>query len=253
MPDEDEHQTGVGLDHWGDQFPDTHWSLLISAQKEDPDPSARERSLTDLCRRYWYPLYAYLRKRGRSSHDAQDLTQGFFAYLLNGDRIAGLDPARGKFRSYLLGAMDHFLNDRRKYENAQKRGGGMVPISIEKEMAEHRFQNEPSDDLTAEKHFDRKWALTVITEAQSELGQEFTEKGKGPIFNEIGEYLLNSPEPGEYAAIATRLDLKEDNLRAIVSRMRKKFKEILRSQVRATVSSDEEIDEEIQYLLNVFS
>ena len=192
MGEEREHQTGVGLDHWGAQFPDTHWSILIT-QHDQTVGTAQDRRFADLCSRYWYPLYAYLRRKGRSSHDAQDLTQGFFAHLLGGDRIGGLDPLRGKFRSYLLGAMDHFLNDRRKYENAQKRGGGKVPVSIEEELAEHRFQNEPMDELSAEKLFDRKWALTVINDTKSRLGNEFREQGKARIFDEVGEFLTATP------------------------------------------------------------
>ena len=246
----DDHQTGVGLGHWGEQFPDTHWTLLMDRSETSRDG---DRRLTELCQQYWYPLYAYLRRKGRSSQDAQDYTQGFFTYLLSGERMGGLDPSRGRFRSYLLGAMDHYLNDRRKYENALKRGGGKAPVSIEEEMAEHRFQNEPADDLTPEKLFDRKWALTVITEAKSRLAQEFVTSGKEKVFAEVGDFTLATPEPGEYKAIAQRLELKEDNVRAIVSRMRKRYKELLREQVRATVSSDREIDNEIEYLLSAFS
>lgn len=252
MDDEREHQTGVGLDHWGAQFPETCWSILITKPGQSSD-SSRDRRFADLCESYWYPLYAYLRRKGHSSHDAQDLTQGFFVHLLGGDRIGGLDPELGKFRSYLLGAMNHFLNDRRKFENAQKRGGGQIPFSIEEERAENRFQNEPVDDLSAEKLFDRKWALTVINDTKARIGLEFQQQGKAQVFSELGEFLTSMPEQGTYAGIAERLDLKEGNVRAIVSRMRKRFKTLLREQVRATVSSDEEIDDEIRHLLGAFS
>ena len=252
MREDKAHQTGVGLNHWGDQFPDTHWTVLIQDKGKTPHMGSQEEQFTFLCSRYWYPLYAYLRKRGHSSHDAQDLTQGFFTHLLSGDRISNLDPSKGRFRSYLLGAMDHYLSDRRKYQNAQKRGGGKVPISIEEELAENRYQDEPTDDLTPAKLFERKWALTILNESKGLLEQEFSEQGKGAIFSEIEAFLIETPPPGAYAEIADKLKLKEDNVRAIVSRMRKRYKAILRDQVRATVSSAEEIDGEIRDLISSF-
>lgn len=255
MAEENEHQTGVGLGHWGDQFPDTHWSLLVPGASSLTDSIAREGRFAELCRQYWYPLYAFVRRRGYSCHDAQDLTQGFFAHLLGGDRFGNLDPARGKFRSYLLGAMEHFLSDRRKYENAQKRGGGETPISIEEEQAEQRFQNEPADELSAspEKLYDRKWAITVIEETRRELEREYASPRKRQVYEAIGGFLFAFPEAGDYAAIARQLDVKEDNARKLVSRMRAQFRQLLRMRVRATVSSDEEIEDEIRYLMESFA
>ena len=256
MPDEPQHQTGVGLNHWGSQFPETHWSVLVqdrATKMHTGDGASQEDQFTYLCSRYWYPLYAYLRKRGHASHDAQDLTQAFFAYLLSGDRIGNVDRERGRFRSYLLGAMDHFLSDQRKYRNAQKRGGGKPLVSIEEELAENRYQNEPVDDVTPEKLFERKWAMTILNESRSLLEREFSDQGKGEIFAEIGSYLTEAPPPGGYAEIAGRLQLKEDNVRAMVSRMRKRYRAILRQQVFATVSSENEIDGEIRDLLSAFS
>ena len=246
---EGDHATGVGLDHWGVQFPETHWSILIKDREREA-----EQQFTYLCSRYWYPVYAYLRKRGYPSHDSQDLTQGFFTHLLSSSSsMEKLDPDRGRFRSYLLGAVNFYLNDQRKMENAQKRGGGQIPISIEEELAENRFQNEPSHDLTPEKLFDRGWAVTMLNDAKSRLEREFTDQGKPEIFAEVSDFLSSAPPPGAYTEIAERLKLKEDNVRAIVSRMRKRFKAILREQVHATVSSEEEVDGEIRHLLAAFS
>lgn len=249
MEEGTDHRTGVGLEHWGGQFPDTNWSVLLT---EVGGSGGRDR-FADMCSSYWYPLYAYLRRRGKSSHDAQDLTQGFFAHLLGGDRIGNLDRERGRFRSYLLGAMNHYLNDQRKHEQAQKRGGGAVPISIEEELAEHRFQNEPSDDLSAEKLYDRKWALMVINHTKRRLEREFAEGGKLALFEELGEFLTASPEAGDYREIAHRLGRTEESVRAVVSRMRRRFRELLREQVRVTVSSADEIDTEIRHLLMAFA
>lgn len=241
------------MDHWGEQFPETHWSILISDSAATQPGLPEHERFAALCERYWYPLYAYTRRRGYALQDAQDLTQGFFTSLLNGSSIKNADPARGRFRSYLLGALNHYLSDRRKYEQAAKRGGGSVPISIEVDLAEDRFRKELSDDLTPEKLFDRGWALTVIDEAKNVLQKEFEAQGKGDLFAELSVFLSTTPEPGTYAEIAQRRDLKENALRKMVSRLRTRFREALRRQVHATVSTAEEIDDEIGYLLNSFS
>ena len=253
MPNKPPHQTGVGLDHWGDQFPETRWSILI--QKDDDvsvSPEDLEANFAALCTHYWYPLYAFVRKGGHASEDAQDLTQGFFAYLLSGDRMAKLDPAKGRFRSYLLGAMKHYLSDRRKYDRAEKRGGGKIPLSIETGLAESRFQQALSHDLSPEKLFDREWASTILTDTASQLEREFAEQGKANLFAEVGDYLYEKPPKGIYGEIAERLNMNEPNVRAIVSRMRKRYKAILRERIDATVDDASKVDDEIQELMSTF-
>ena len=209
-----------------------------------------DRRFDSLCTSYWYPLYAYLRKRGYASHDAQDHTQGFFAYLLDENRMANLDPNQGRFRSYLLGALNHYLNDRRKYRNAAKRGGGQAPLSIDEHAAEGRFQSQLANDVTPEKLFDREWATTILDESKALLAQDFAAQGKAAIFAELEDHLTSPPSKGEYQAIAHRLQTNVENVRAMVSRMRKRYKAILRQQILATVSSEEEIDQEIRYLFS---
>ena len=252
MADNSPNQTGVGLDHWGDQFPETHWSILVQDEDRSISPQDREATFTALCTRYWYPLYAFLRKRGHSSADAQDLTQGFFAYLLSGERIANLDPAKGRFRSYLLGAMKHYLSDRRKFDQAEKRGGGKVPLSIETDLAENRFQQALSHDVSPETLFDREWASMVLNDTASQLEREFTEQGKANVFAEVGDYLFEKPPKGIYGEIAERLGMNEPNVRAIVSRMRKRYKAILRERIYATVDDEAKVDDEIQQLMSTF-
>ncbi len=242
----------MGLDNHGSSFPNTHWTLLVHRTDLSATESneKRDRRFESLCTSYWYPIYAYLRKRGYSSNDAQDHTQGFFAHLLAQERMANLDPDQGRFRSYLLGALNHYLSDQRKYRNALKRGGGQTPLSIDEETAEGRFQNQLSDDLTPEKLFDREWATNILDESKALLAQDFAAQGKAPVFAEICDFLTSSPSKGDYSQISENLRISEDNVRAQVSRMRKRYKAILRQQILATVSSKEEIDQEIRYLFS---
>ena len=251
MAEQSQGNTGVGFECRSHAFPDTHWTLLLTKEIGDKESTVIvDRRFDSLCTSYWYPLYAYLRKRGHSSHDAQDHTQGFFTHLLTRNRIANLDPDQGRFRSYLLGALNHYLSDRRKHAQAAKRGGGQMPLSIDEHTAEGRFQSQLADDLTPEKLFDREWATTILNESKAQLAQDFAAQGKAAIFAEVGEFLTLPPSKGEYLEIAHRLRMTKENVRAIVSRMRKRYKSILRQQILATVSAEEEIDEEIRYLFS---
>ena len=250
MEKEPDDRTGVGLDHWGVKFPETQWSALVPREAcGKPSSSTSDAGFSQLCSRYWYPLYAFLRKRGHSSEDAQDLTQGFFAHLMRGERFGKLDPTRGRFRAYLLSSLKHYVADEKKKQNAAKRGGGSHQISIEQEMAEDRFHNEPYHELTPDKLFDRQWAMTILTETENQLAREFANLGNEDTFSEIHKYLLTKPDQGDYEQIALRLGILESSVRTSVSRMRKRHISILREQVRATVTSAGEIDDEIRYLL----
>ena len=253
MSNETDRLTGVGLDHRGSAFPDTQWSVFLTEEGHDAASAVLDRRFTHLCSRYWYPLYAFLRKRGHSSHDAQDLTQGFLTKLLSGRPLGKVDPACGRFRSFLLGALNHYVSDQRKARNAAKRGGGHVPVPIDIDFAEGRLSEAASDNQTPEKVFDREWAVNVLREAKHQLEAEFVEQGKSEVFARLGEFLIESPPQGSYGPIARELGVTEPNLRAMVSRMRKRHAAILRDQVRATVRSVEDVDEEIRYLLSIFS
>jgi len=244
------HVTGVGLDYWGDAFPSTHWSIVL----DDPgENSATQRMLERLCTRYWYPLYAYLRKRGYSTHDAQDYTQGFFSKMLEADGLAKVDRNRGRFRSYMIGAMNHFLSDERQKTKALKRGGGRALISIDEELAEERFKNEPADTLTPEILFDREWALALLKDVYERLETEYAKLGKGEIFEVLGEFLTVKPEKGTYPKLALRLGVSPGNVRVMVTRIRSRYQSVLRETIGETVSSPEEIESELGHLLSSFS
>ena len=203
--------------------------------------------------RYWYPLYAFLRKRGYSSHDAQDLTQGFFSTMLKRDGLVGIDRERGRFRSYLLGAMDHYLCEVRRGDSAQKRGGGKPVLSIDLELAEQRFGNEPADALTPEKLFDREWALALLAEVADRLRGEYVGRGKGEVFDVLGDYLTARPDKGTYPRIAGELGVNEGNVRVMVNRLRKRYQSLLRETIGELVNSEEDIAEELSHLFAAFS
>ncbi len=236
------------MDHRA-QFPSTHWSVLLSGK---PKGEATQQMLQHLCNRYWYPLYAYLRKRGYSSHDAQDFTQGFLCRLLEKNGLAQVDPVRGKFRSYLLGGLNHYVLDVHKFNRAEKRGGGTIAISIEEELAEQRYQNEPADHLTPEKLFDRAWASALLQDVVDHLKNEYIRKGKERIFAALGDYITVRPDKGTYAGIASKLSLSEDNVRVLVKRIRERYRALLREKVADTVNASDDVDTEIRYLLGAF-
>lgn len=243
----DQAHTGVGLENWNDGFPTTHWSLLL-----DSDGQGQNCALSKMCSAYWYPLYAYLRKTGHSGHDAQDLTQGFFAHLFSADRLSEADPHRGRFRSYLLGALKHYLSDVRKHQSALKRGGGIPPVSIEQELAEERYQSEPADpQLTAERLFDRQWALEIFRQILKQVEHDYREAGKGKLFETLHPYLTGEADRGTYGAAAQTLEVKEVTIRSLVSRLRKHYRKRMRERVELLVDAPEEADAEIQYLFEL--
>src|SRR6266704_6836650 len=164
-------------------FATTHWSVILAA-KEGDSPSAQE-ALEKLCRAYWYPIYAYLRRRGCGEHDAQDLTQGFFAQLLERRSIQGVEREKGKFRSFLLASLNYFVADERDRANAQKRGGGREIFSLDVQEAEQRYRLEPADEHSPEKIFEHRWAMTLLDQVLARLGQEFTDAGKRKLFNRL--------------------------------------------------------------------
>ena len=251
MSRSDDQLTGVGLNHWGDGFPSTHWSILL--EENESEDSATQRLLTRICDRYWYPLYAYLRKRGHSSHDAQDLAQGFLCKMIENDGLALASPERGRFRSYLLGALRHYENDRRKHDYAEKRGGGKVPVSIDEELAEERYKNEPAENLTPEKLFDREWALSLLQEVIDQLKAEYHQQGKADAFAALNDYLSVKPEKSTYPRIAESLNVSTGNVRVMVNRMRNRYKAILTETIAQTVDSEDDVTKELRYLFSTFS
>ena len=170
------------------QFTTTHWSVVIAAGKGDA-PQAIE-ALEKLCRTYWYPIYAYLRRRGCGEQDAQDLTQGFFAQLLERRSIQGVERDQGKFRSFLLASLNYYVADERDRANAQKRGGGHQVLSLDVQEAEQRYRLEPADERSPEKIFERRWAMALLDQVLARLGQEFADAGKRKLFEQLQGFLV---------------------------------------------------------------
>jgi RNA polymerase sigma factor (sigma-70 family) len=235
----------------GGVFVTTHWSVVLSArQKDSPDSqAARER----LCRTYWPPLYHYLRREGHNLHDAQDLTQEFLSRFLHRDGLDHLIDQRGKFRSFLLTFLKHFLSDQRDRANAQKRGGGKQLISLDACEAEERDALGPVDGLSADQLYDRRWARAVMDEAARRLREEYAASGKANLFDEIKDIQPGKHGESSYAEIGVRLGRAKGTIASAVHRLRKRHREIVREEIAHTVARPEEIEEEIRNLLAVLS
>jgi DNA-directed RNA polymerase specialized sigma24 family protein len=230
-------------------FATTHWSVVLAAKGEAATDA--KAALGELCSVYWRPIYSYIRREGYRQSDAEDLTQGFFGQLLEKNYLQHLVHQRGKFRSFLLTFLKHFLSDERDRGNAQKRGGGQKVISLDELPSEEREGVEPSSRLTPEQQFDRRWAETLLAHAVKRLRAEYEAKGKGLLFN-----LLSGFEPGKHGAqsyleIGAQLGMSESGIKSAVHRLRTRHREILREEIAQTVSSPEEIEQEIRYLLEI--
>ena len=227
-------------------FAATHWSLVLAAGR-DGTPGAHA-ALDKLCRTYWPPLYAYVRRSGCSPADAQDLTQGFFLQLLQRDFLDGVDPRKGKFRSFLLASLKHYLSNERDRTHAQKRGGGLAPISIDARDAEGRYLHEPADPMTPDKLYERRWALTVLEQALVRLQSEYAASGRGAVFEKLKGELTADAERAPHAGIARELDTTPGAVKVAAHRLRQRFGEVLRAEIAETVARPEDIEEEIQHL-----
>jgi RNA polymerase sigma-70 factor (ECF subfamily) len=226
-------------------FSTTRWSLVLEAG-QDANANSQE-ALAQLCSMYWYPLYAYVRRRGFNPTEAEDLTQGFFARLLEQNIVKGADPARGRFRAYLLGALRHFLSNEWSREHTIKRGGGRKLIPLDLDDAERRYRLEPAHELTPEKIYERGWALTLLDRVVADLREQFVREGKGHIFERL-RGSLGGGERGSSREIAVDLDLSEGAVRVALHRLRRRYRAMLREQIAQTVASADQIEGEIQYL-----
>jgi RNA polymerase sigma-70 factor (ECF subfamily) len=232
-------------------FTTTHWSLVLNAQ--DPASPQASEALEKLCGSYWYPLYAYVRRLGKDEHTAKDLTQAFFARLLEKNYLKQADRQRGKFRSFLLGALKHFLADEWDKSQAQKRGGGRIILSFDEQTAEDRYLLEPADETTPDKLFDRRWALMTLEQAVGRLRKEYQDTGKGPLFEQLQDFLSGAQGDAGYAGAAARLGMTENTLKSYVRRLRLRNREILREVIADTVASPSQIDEELRDLSAVLA
>jgi len=223
---------------------------VLAAGRSDTT-HARE-ALARLCQTYWYPLYAYVRRRGHSPEDAQDLTQEFFARLLERKAVATVSPEKGKFRSFLLASMNHFLADEWDKARAQKRGGGQT-IPLDTASAETRYLQHPAETLTPEKAFDQRWALTLLEEVYQRLQQEHEREGKGGMFEALRFCLTGQRSAVPYADLARRLDLSEGAVKVAVHRLRQRYRKLLRNLIAETVSTPDEVEEELRCLLRALA
>ena len=206
-----------------------------------------------LCRSYWPPLYAYVRRRGFDEQAAQDLTQGFFARLLEKNYLAQAERDQGRFRSFLLASLKHFLSDEWDKARAQKRGGGQTPVSLDDPAREDRPHLEPADVMDAEKIFERQWALTLLEQARSRLADEYAQAGQSPLYARLRAVEAGDPDAPSYAQTAAELGLSENAVKSQAFRMRKRYRELVREQVAQTVGHPAEIDGEIRHLIAVIS
>lgn len=228
------------------RFDTTHWSVVIAA---GGDSSARVReALAALCETYWYPLYAYVRRSGHDAADAQDLTQAFFVRLLEQHAFRDVARERGRFRSFLLAAMKHFLLNQARAGRALKRGGGEPPFSIEFDLAERRYQREPASPSTPETVFDRRWAITVIDRVLRRLRREATTAGRGAEFDCLKGCLTGDLPHGSYRALGGELAMTEGAVKVAVHRLRRRFQRLLRQDIAETVLDEADVDDEIRYL-----
>lgn len=232
-------------------FATTHWSVVLAAgHASSPDSQA---SLERLCRAYWYPLYACIRRRGYSSQDAQDLTQGFFALLLAGNYLARADRERGRFRTFLLTAFNNFLHNEHDRVIALKRGGGRELVSWEQNVAEGRYAQEPATGLSPEQLFEKRWAATLLERVLERLRGEFDQTKPRELFDQLKAHLWGEDEAILYTQLAGHFAMTVSALKVTVHRLRRRYRELVREEIAQTVADPAEIDDEIQYLIRVMS
>jgi RNA polymerase sigma-70 factor (ECF subfamily) len=234
-------------------FVTTHWSIVLAAGQSNSVHA--QAALSKLCQTYWYPLYAYVRQRGYSSHDSQDLTQDFFARLLEKNTLGVVTRDKGRFRSFLLTALNHFLADEWRKEHAQKRGGGQI-LPLDLNAAETRFRSEPTEPAettTPEKVFEQNWALALLNTVFERLRDEYQSDGKSNLFETLKFCLTGERSTAPYAELAAQLKLPENTVKVAVHRLRRRYRELLREEVSHTVERSGEVEQELQYLFRVLS
>ena len=229
----------------------THWSLVLSAGKADT--SGAQLALSRLCQTYWFPLYAHARRRGYNPHDAEDLTQEFFAQLFERQALVAADPNRGKFRSFLLAAMNNFLATEWAKARAQKRGGGREVLSLDLNAAEERFDLEPADASAPDKEFDRRWAYALLDEVLRQLETEFSREGKADLFATLRPTLAGGYESQPYSELAVTLDMSEAAVKVAVHRLRRRYRDLIRLEIGNTIAPSEDIEAELRHLFSALA
>ena len=238
-------QTLVG----SSDFPTTRWTLVVAAA--DPQRKEARSALVSLCEGYWYPLYAYVRRRGYQADQAQDLTQEFFIRVLEGRYLDRADPEKGRFRSFILTSLKFFVADEEDRRRACKRGGGVV-LPLEFSSGEDRYQREPAHDETPERIFERRWALSVLDRVVERLRNEFVQHGRPDHFERLKVFLLGRSD-APYAALAREMDTSEGALKVAIHRLRKRYRDLFRQEIADTVADPAEVESELRFLADVLS
>lgn len=232
-------------------FLTTHWSLVLSARDRDSPESAQ--ALEQLCRAYWRPLYAYIRRRGHGPREAEDLTQGFFQVMLARHYLGDLTPGTGRFRSFLLTSLNHFLANEWDRTQTLKRGGKHRVVSLEELAAEGNHSFEPAEEVTPEHLYDRLWASTLLDVVLARLHAEFVAGERAELFEQLKPFLTVDQPPGLYAQIAASAGLKEGTVKVAVHRLRRRYGELLREEVARTVRLPEDVQDELRYLIRALA
>ncbi len=234
------------------QFVTTRWSQVVAAG-QTADSSHARAALEQLCQTYWYPLYAFVRRQGHAPHDAQDLTQEFFARLLERNALGAADRERGRFRSFLLATLKNFLHDEWDKLRAQKRGGGHHVVSLDAGDAESRYALEPVDTMTADRLYERRWAMLLLDRAVERLRAEHEAAGKLAQFETLKASLAGPRESQPYAEQAVKLGMSEGAVKVAVHRLRQRYREVIRAEIAETVSDAAEVEEELRHIIAALS
>ncbi|MCE9614726.1 MAG: sigma-70 family RNA polymerase sigma factor [Lentisphaerae bacterium] len=227
-------------------FAVTRWSVVLRAR--DEEATVAHAALSDLCQAYWYPLYAFARRSGCAHHEAEDLTQGLFADLIRRDSLATANPNRGRFRSFLLGAMKHHMADMHTRRQAEKRGGGVPTMSLNADDGDARYAAEPADPAPPDVYFDHRWANVLLQRTLVILEAEYTQAGKQAVFDALRGHIIHTPA-GACEDAAGRLAINEGHVRVLAHRLRRRFAELLRQQVADTVGTATDVDDELRHLV----
>jgi RNA polymerase sigma factor (sigma-70 family) len=235
----------------GDIFATTHWTVVLTAGRDSSRQA--QMALEELCRTYWYPLYAYVRRQGHSREDAEDLVQAFFARLLEKNYLDGITSEKGKFRAFLLVSVKRYLINEWHRANRQKRGGGILPLSLDWQDADHRYQINPADNLSPDKLYDRAWAVTVLERVITRLRDENHAQGKAKIYEQLKSFLMVGKGDIPHAQSAAALGLTEGAVRVAVHRLRQRYRELLREEIAQTLSDPAQAGEEMQALFSALA
>jgi RNA polymerase sigma factor (sigma-70 family) len=242
----DERGNGVA------NFNTTHWTIVLACGDQG-DTARAQQALASLFQTYWYPLYAYVRRRGYGEQDAEDVVQGFCMFLQEKDAIAKADPHRGKFRTFLLSSLQNFLANENERARAQKRGGGRELIRLDAEEADARYQLEPAHSITPEAIFEKRWAHALLDQTVTGLRADFITRGKERLFDGLSSFLTSDLRETSYQAAAEQLGLPLSAIKTTVHRLRRDYRSKLREEISRTVSSPDEIDDELLYLRKILA